>query len=276
MLPLAGVGQLDAAFASRWLCAVCPMLLLPLRGRPTSEVLSARQALGKPVDHSFFDHVASTSSCTTSKNDSTGDHTGHSVASSPTPMASHQASTGHLIANEMLAPPSAENDALAVGLPVVVAAISTDGFQVRDTLPTAASLAEGDTVLSLLHSKLAAQPELRRHILSFHPSAAALGHLAVRTPLDVYTEFQTRTTPMLRSLPFDPAPLSALGRVAVIVEPRAEPSIVARTAYVLRNVCVMLNSHSALEDEASAGMGGGNRACVQIMLHVQKMCLCDR
>ncbi|KAL3927078.1 MAG: hypothetical protein SGPRY_002992 [Prymnesium sp.] len=54
VLPLCDLSPLDAALGSRWLCSTAAMLLLPLRGLPSAQVLVARQALGRPVDHLFF------------------------------------------------------------------------------------------------------------------------------------------------------------------------------------------------------------------------------
>ena len=63
---------------------------------------------------------------------------------------------------------------------------------------------------------------------------------AQSTSLQVYESFLTRTEPKLRQAPFNPPLLEDGGnRVAVIVEPRSEESIVKRTAHVIRNVGVL-------------------------------------
>lgn len=88
--------------------------------------------------------------------------------------------------------------------------------------------------------------ELQGRVLGFHPETATLQARsrlgAQAAALDVYERFLERTRSLLKRLPFRAAAASAAGRVAVIVEPRATPQIVTRTADVIRNVGSLLNS----------------------------------
>ena len=257
VLLLDDLAPLDGAFASRWLCTTCPLLLLPLRGRPTAEVLAARQSLGKPVDHAFYDQAADAPPAT------------RSYAAAPATAAAAQAtapvadtppasSTANIpTADTPSAIPAADvpaADVSAADTPSATPATDVLAADVPATTATdqsaasrAAEMAGGgaspgcETVFKLLQSRLGPHPELRGHILSFHPEATDLDGLAVQTPHDAYMAFQARSTPLLQRLTFAPALPGATDRVAVIVEPRSETSVVARTAYVMRNVCAFLN-----------------------------------
>ena len=167
VLPLFDLAPLDAAFGVRWLCATAPLLLLPLHGHATAELVTARQALGKPIDHSFFDqHAAAVE---------------EALNASP---------------DEATEDPTAE--------------------------------------------------EARAGGQSIADHVAAKDERSKMTVLAGYDSFLTRTESLLRQLPFAPPLVGSSERVAVIVEPRSDPSIVRRTAYVIRNVCAFLNG--ATED----------------------------
>ncbi|KAL1503174.1 hypothetical protein AB1Y20_011233 [Prymnesium parvum] len=248
-LPVGQLSPLDASFAARWACSVAAMLLLPLRGRGGGEIVAARQALGRPIDHLYFETAGQSAGVT------------HVAA------AEAYVGRGALFAEAGEAILEGVEDAERVE------EAHTDAGDAQDDLTSHSKAAGGDKegrraplshgartasseeslegterqgreqhILQLFESKLSAHPELRGRILSLHPAAAKFSCLpANSSPVEAYNSFLSRTAPLLRRLPFSPPPVESSHRVAVIVEPRSDPHIVRRTAYVLRNVCACLN-----------------------------------
>jgi hypothetical protein len=240
---------LERHFALRWICCKARLLLLPPVEAAPSSLVAARQALGKPVDHAYV-----SGPCLSNPSRAPASTASVGGASQRTPTSSQWPP---IISPLPLPPPppSAPNAPASVpaphpslaamlsqssegGTPASLNDVSELGFA-----QPAAAAARSDAVLQLMATKLA--PELRSKVLDFHPEVATLHALsrlgAEPTSLETYEGFLSRTRPLLRRLPFAPAVLEGAERVAVIVEPRAAPEMVQRTADVIRNVGCLLH-----------------------------------
>ena len=248
----AAVREIEMCLALRWVCTTAPLLLFPPMAVSPPGLITARQALGRVVDHAYVDsisadhgHVRSSRVDGAPLASSHLDRNGTEQPISDAPPATVSAAPP--------APPPPPPPPARAGMEVAANAPKTAVAALAAAIapPTSAaevpSSARSDDLLALMASKLA--PELRGRILDFHPEAPTLRALsrlgAQPTPLDVYDTFLRRTETTLRRLPFAPPPLGpATTHVAVIVEPRATPHIVERTAYVIRNVGVLLNTRA--------------------------------
>ena len=256
-------GRPQLAFACRWLCATAPLLLLPpIQAAPLSLIV-ARQSLGKLVDHAYLPngpgqlpadvHVLSATAKPPepSRTNSVPPETPPTSNTLPHGDDCEATACNSIMANHgQAAAAVTPNEVLSTG--------SADGGASR-----------GDALLALMASKLA--PELRGRVLGYHEFAPPGSSAMEAAPCDVatahppasaaakppcmapvapvphtptasqrYDAFMERTRPLLCSLPFAPSPLEGATHVAVIIEPRASPEIIARVQYVIRNVAVML------------------------------------
>ena len=307
-----GGTHLQLSIACRWLCASAPLLVLPPIEDAPRGLVTARQALGRPVDHTYMPRgclpveVARRLYAALPK----------APPMTTNPPAAEPAQANKLPVVSMpkpedeLAPVPVEVTSLRDEKPPIEPACAAAGLGLRlggePKLggPYRGSLAEAlggemgggvaagmaggpgeaqdavglggpsaprresiryrpngeSIILSLMGDKL--DPTLRDRILTFHPGAAALAAASTRLgarpeALELYEAFLERTLPALRRLVFTPPRIKRARRVAVIVEPRASEAIVARTAYVIRNVGVLLNASCAGAGDAGGDDDGG-------------------
>ena len=238
---------LERHFALRWICCKARLLLLPPVEAAPSSLVAARQALGKPVDHAYVSRPClSNPSRAPTSTASVGGASQRTPTSSqwppiisPLPLPPPPPSAAPAPASVPAPHPSmAALLSQSSGTPASLNDVSELGFA-----QPAAAAARSNAVLQLMATKLA--PELRSKVLDFHPEVATLHALsrlgAEPASLATYDGFLSRTRPLLRRLPFAPAALEGAERVAVIVEPRAAPEMVQRTADVIRNVGCLLH-----------------------------------
>lgn len=133
-------------------------------------------------------------------------------------------------------PPSQQRPAqtTTVEVPLRAEGAAPPPFQSAAMIPTEER--RDEAMLSMMKTQL--DPEIRGKIFAFHPAAAALASSSERLgaqpqTLTSYDAFIARTTAALGRLSFMPPRLDSCRRVAVIVEPRASPAMVARTACAL-------------------------------------------
>ena len=228
---------LERHFALRWICCKARLLLLPPVEAAPSSLVAARQALGKPVDHAYVIKLNPSSATTsTASVGGASRRPPQPPTISPLPLPPLPPSAPAPAPVPAPHPPLSQSS--EGGTPASLHDVSELGFA-----QTAAAPARSDAVLQLMATKLA--PELRSKVLDFHPEVATLHALsrlgAEPASLATYDGFLSRTRPLLRRLPFAPAALEGAERVAVIVEPRAAPEMVQRTADVIRNVGCLLH-----------------------------------
>ena len=244
------------AAALRWLCVSAPLLLLPEITAAPPGLVTARQALGRPVDHAYVpaadaalpselyipppsEHVKPAAALEPSVNPGPPPAVASLTAASLT--------AASLTAASLTAALAAASS--AAGVPVA----SFRAPDVSDAPPSNAAAAVDTS--SALTASLTALAATRQSVPPPPPPA-----------LQLYDAFLARTAPKLQQLRFEPPPLPTppdggsdradlgrRGRVAVIVEPRASDSIVRRTGYVIRNVGALLNARGGTEEGTEEG-----------------------
>ena len=220
------------ACALRWLCSNSPLLLLPPIASAPPGLVTARQALGRPVDHAYVPK--------------SGDALPLELYV-PLPSSSlEQPACPNPHAPPRPHPPPPTTASLATLLET--ARMASAGVDVSD-VDRGASPSDAPTATSAIPATLATSL-----------TAIATARQSAPPPpppaLSLYESFLDRTLPKLQRLPFAPPPLRSLyggGRVAVMIEPRATESIVRRAAYVIRNVGVLLNAEATGMDEQDEG-----------------------
>ena len=264
-------GRLHSQLCARWLCMQAGLLLVTAQQAEGWWLVRARQALGKPVDHSYAylgrgAHSAATTATAATVSTAAASSSSSSAASSssssaaaatisvarPSPSAAACAAGGSVLAAACAGCClTAAGDAEAAGATEATEEAQAEAqaeeagkAEVEAEAAEAEEAGRSQVMMELMRARLA--PDLRAKVLAFLPPTPAppMTPPPPELPIELYYRWLHRTAPLLRTLAFAPSPPSPPSPPLL---PGAPPAGAAAAAAAAGRVAVIIEPRGEAE-----------------------------